>query len=187
MDGTNFSKKPLTTNSVQSTDSLSQRPVFKAASSQPQSLPAKSSGKISLFKVFKNTKVLFLALVATLVVALALAIFSFIQYRGNQKIQKQLKKNQNTVSPSQQVIEQVGKLMVLPGNETPTVATVTDLEKLKGQVFFAKAQIGDKVLIYTQAKKAILYNPASNKIVEVAPLNLDNTGSNPQHNLKSSP
>ena len=67
-------------------------------------------------------------------------------------------------------IEAVGKLVVLP-EEVPTVATVTDLELLKDQVFFKNAKVGDKVLIYLQAQKAILYNPESNKIIELAPLN----------------
>jgi hypothetical protein len=34
------------------------------------------------------------------------------------------------------------------------------------------AKKGDKVLIYTNAKKAILYDPELNKIVNVAPLNI---------------
>lgn len=70
------------------------------------------------------------------------------------------------------LIEAVGKLIVLPEGETPTVATVNDPEKLKDQPFFANAKAGDKVLIYTNAKKAILYSPTENKIVEVAPLNI---------------
>ena len=73
-----------------------------------------------------------------------------------------------------QIIARVGQLLVLPEGEIPTLATVTDPEKLKDQSFFVHAKIGDKVLIYTNAKKAILYSPAANKIVEVAPLNIGN-------------
>ncbi|OGG09547.1 hypothetical protein A2781_07195 [Candidatus Gottesmanbacteria bacterium RIFCSPHIGHO2_01_FULL_42_27] len=69
-------------------------------------------------------------------------------------------------------IDAVGKLMVLPETETPTVATVSDEEKLRQQPFFANAKKGDRVLIYPTAKKAILYDPVLNKIIEVSPINL---------------
>ena len=66
-----------------------------------------------------------------------------------------------------------GKLIDLP-NETPTVATVTDSKKLKDQPFFSKVENGDKVLIFTKAKKAILFRPSTNKILDVAPLTITN-------------
>lgn len=69
------------------------------------------------------------------------------------------------------IVDDVGKLIVLPKGEVPTIATVTDLKQLKDQPFFDNAKVGDKVLIYTKAQKAILYDPSSNKIVEMAPLN----------------
>ncbi len=70
------------------------------------------------------------------------------------------------------LVARVGRLVVLPEGETPTIATVSDPEALKDQAFFAKAQKGDKVLIYAQAKKAILYSVTMNKIIDVAPLNI---------------
>lgn len=76
---------------------------------------------------------------------------------------------------NQQIIDSVGKLVLLPEGETPTIATVTDPEKLKAeQAFFARAMEGDKVLIYTRALKAIMYRPSENKIIEVAPLVIGN-------------
>ncbi len=88
----------------------------------------------------------------------------------------QLKKDPQKVAQEEatMLVEKVGRHMELPANEKPTVATVTDPDKLKDQPFFAKAKVGDKVLIYTNAKKAILYNVESDRIVEVAPLNIGN-------------
>ena len=85
-----------------------------------------------------------------------------------------LKQDPNKVAQEEvtKLVAQVGKLIVLPEGETPTVATVADPEKLKEQPFFAKAKRGDKVLIYAGAKKAILYDSVNNKIVEVAPINI---------------
>jgi hypothetical protein len=77
----------------------------------------------------------------------------------------------------QALVKEVGKLVVLPQGEIPTVATVADPAALKDQQFFAHASKGDKVLIFTQAQKAILYSPSSHKIVEIAPINLNANGS----------
>lgn len=68
------------------------------------------------------------------------------------------------------LVETVGKLINLPEGEKPTVATVTDLNKLKSQSFFANAAVGDKVLVYFQAKKAYLYRPSTNKLIDIGPV-----------------
>lgn len=108
-----------------------------------------------------------LILGALLVVASAAAIYFWRQASA-------LKTNPQQAAQEeiQQTVSMVGKHMILPDGETPTVATVTDPEKLKDQPFFARAKVGYKVLIYTQSRKAILYDPVENKIVEVAPLNV---------------
>ena len=72
---------------------------------------------------------------------------------------------------TQATLEKIGRLMVLPKEEAPTIATVSDPEKLKDQAFFAHAAQGDVVLLYAQARKAVLYRPSEDKIVEVAPIN----------------
>ena len=70
------------------------------------------------------------------------------------------------------LVAEVGKLILLPAGEEPTIATVSDPEKLRDQPFFAQAKTGDKVLLYTNAKKAYLYDPVAHKILEVAPVNV---------------
>lgn len=105
--------------------------------------------------------------VASVVVILLLAISTSIYFYSKSKATPE----GDAIKDLARVTEMVGKLMVLPTDETPTLATVSDPEKLKDQPFFAKAQKGDKVLIYANSQKAILYNPNTNKIVEVAPIN----------------
>lgn len=75
---------------------------------------------------------------------------------------------------TKQLVDAVSKLVVLPEGD-PVVATVTDKEKLKDQPIFAKAENGDKILIYTNAQKAYIYSPSKNKIVDVVPVNLGET------------
>lgn len=83
-----------------------------------------------------------------------------------------------------ELVSKVSKLVVLPEGEVPTIATVSDPEALKSQTFFSGAVQGDKVLIYAEAKKAILYSVSQNKILEVAPLNIGQTsvGTTPASN-----
>lgn len=114
-----------------------------------------------------NQKVIFGALTVLLLVTLGAAVYFFSQLN-------QLKEDpQKTAQKeAQTLVAKVGKLIVLPEGEEPTVATVTDPNLLKDQPFFANAKKGDKVLIYTNARKAILYDPENNKIVEVAPVSI---------------
>lgn len=73
---------------------------------------------------------------------------------------------------SVELLNKVSQLIDLPTDESPTIATVVDASKLNSQEFFSKAENGDRVIIYATAKKAILYRPSTNKIVEVAPVNI---------------
>ncbi|MFA6000305.1 MAG: hypothetical protein WC783_05025 [Candidatus Paceibacterota bacterium] len=101
------------------------------------------------------------------IVALALAGYFYSQIRS-------LKQDPQALAQKEvaEMVAKVGKLLVLPVGETPTLATVSDPEALKDQAFFAGAQKGDKVLIYAGAKKAILYSVTLNKVIDVAPLNI---------------
>ncbi|MDB5185900.1 MAG: hypothetical protein JWL85_423 [Candidatus Saccharibacteria bacterium] len=69
-------------------------------------------------------------------------------------------------------ISEVGKLYDLPKDETPSIATVKDKEKLKDQPFFAKAENGDTTLIYSKAKLAILYRPGTKQLINVSSVNI---------------
>ncbi len=69
------------------------------------------------------------------------------------------------------LVHDVGKLVVLPDGEVPTIATVTDVDKLANQPFFRTAQNGDKVLLFGSTREAILYRPSIGKIIKMAPVN----------------
>jgi hypothetical protein len=108
--------------------------------------------------------IIFLALAGLVVVLAATTVYFYRRY------------DRLSQGPAQEetkaLVEEIGKIMVLPEGETPTIATVSDPDKLRGQVFFEGAKKGYKVLIYTNAKKAILYDPTTGKIVNVAPINI---------------
>ncbi len=81
----------------------------------------------------------------------------------------------SVLDENQKIIADVGKLMELPTDELPTVAKVDDPQQLIDQGVFTKVQKDDTVLIYPKAKRAILYRPSTNKIIEVATVNITDT------------
>ncbi len=116
----------------------------------------------TFYKVKKYTLIVFVLL---FIISSASAIYFALQLNSQKEVSVQ-----NQEKELEEIIKKVSELIVLPTNETPTLATVSDPSKLKDQAFFANAQEGDKVLIYAKAGKAILYNPKMNKIVDVSPL-----------------
>lgn len=115
----------------------------------------------------QNMRTVVLGIFSLVIVGLLVTNIFF--YQKLQQAQQSEDLQEEVQAEIDMLITEVGKLMVLP-DEVPTIATVSDLERLKTQPFFAQAKLGDKVLIYAVARKAILYSPVEKKIVEVAPL-----------------
>lgn len=120
----------------------------------------------------KKTGLVIFSVIVILLIAILPSYYFYRQYKTAQKFIQN--PSEIAKEETKKLITTVGKLIDLPTDEEPTIATVSDIEKLKDQPFFAKAKMGDKVLIYTNAKKAILYDPVANKIIEVAPVNIGN-------------
>jgi hypothetical protein len=115
-----------------------------------------------------STKAIFIILMVVLVLSISATIALSYLYLNSRQTQDP---DQLTEKEVQLLVNKVSKLIELP-EETPTVATVTDVEKLSTQPFFQNAINGDKVLIFQTARKAYLYRPENNILIEVAPLNV---------------
>lgn len=120
-----------------------------------------------------------------LVVAVAgLGYFAYDLWRQNASLKSEISElNSNPQlalqRQTEETIRKVGALMQLPQGETPTVANVNDAAQARKQSdFFKDAQNGDKVLMYAKAGQAILYRPATNKIVLSAPLTFNQASQN---------
>lgn len=135
------------------------------------------------------SKPIYMAVAAGVVVVILVA-GGFFYFRSTQAPKPTPQSPQQTQEEVKRLVAEVGKLVELPQGEDPTVATVTDVNKLKDQPFFQKAKNGDKVLIYTNARKAYLYSPTLKKILDVAPINLGTPSgqlASPSSSPKSSP
>ena len=132
-----------------------------------------------------NLKLVIWILVFALVVTVGTTLY---YYNAYSKIMAQVSPQNNAANQAvvADLVNKVGKIMVLPTNETPTVATVVDPNLLKSQPFFVNAQKGDAVLIYTSAKMAILYDPSTNKIVNVAPITIGSPAPTPTPTVPTS-
>lgn len=160
---------------------IRKKSTSSAFSTAPEETPGKRKQEHVLkkstarFRNINRVQFSFIVLFVLFIAASGIATYAYHLYQQSEQKVKTLQ-NSNSKETSkleaQKIIAAVGKLIVLPKDETPTIATVTDSTKLKNQPFFAKASNGDKILIYSKAKKAILFNPTQNVVVEVAPVNL---------------
>lgn len=104
-----------------------------------------------------------LLLLVVLLFAAAAAVGGYFYFKY-----QQIKNNPNIVAQEETkyITSQIGKFIDVPKDEQPSLATITDVSKLKDQPFFKKAENGDKLIVYNKAQKAILYRPSENKIVD---------------------
>jgi hypothetical protein len=121
------------------------------------------SGSVSITK----RAALLICLGAIILMALP-SIFFYTKYTN-------LNNQLNNPGPTAQtqvndILQRIGKHVLLPQNEQPSIATVTDPSKLQAQPFFANAKTGDKVIVFTHSRKTILYRPSSGKVVAIAQL-----------------
>lgn len=130
------------------------------------------------FKNLANVRNLLIVLCILFIGSSAGAFYFYQQAKSLEPTQTSTKDPSIVAQEESEVlIAKISKLIMLPEGETPTVATVTDPQKLKDQPFFANAKRGDKVLLYVDAKKAYLYDPVANILIDVGPLNLTPTAS----------
>ena len=146
--------------------------MFEEQSTQAKSVrPKKRSKKIG-----------FVIIVIAVIAALGIGgyfTYNYVQEK-NAEIERLSDPQQAAKDEATKVKELVANLVEVPADENPTIATVNDASKLKSQAFFAKSHNGDKVLIFTKAKKAYLYRPSTNKVIEVAPINIGKQQTKPQ-------
>jgi len=123
----------------------------------------------------KARKISFKFISILVVILVAAAGYGAAYYFYNQYRQTKIVLDNPQVASQNEVKEitdKLGKIYDLPKDEEPTVATVLDKEKLKDQAFFAKAENGDKVVIFTKSQLAILFRASEGKIITVSPVSL---------------
>ncbi|MCC6710836.1 MAG: hypothetical protein IT416_00595 [Candidatus Pacebacteria bacterium] len=127
-----------------------------------------------------NNKKVGLKTILRIVVVLGLMGFagwSFFKYQQAQKAVADLSnpevQQEAVAKEREEILAKVSKLMILPDDEEPTIATVTDAQVLaQYQPFFRKASDGDKVILYVKSGKSIIYSPDKDIIVNVGTISV---------------
>src|SRR3989344_4829862 len=114
-----------------------------------------------MFSPTKTQKIIgVISLLALLIIAIVTG-FIFIDRKRNEF--RTINSPEKAEAEAKNLVGEVSQIYILP-DELPTIATVTDKSKLSDQEFFGKSEEGDKVLIFPQNKKVILYRQSTNKI-----------------------
>lgn len=132
---------------------------------------------LNVGRLYKKLRIRFnektIAVSGVMILLLFFSVFSTYKY-----VQVENRLNQlgaNTImsgkSSADKIINEAGAVAKLPDGETPTVALIKNVSQLKGQPFFVGAENGDYLMVYTHAKKALLYRPSINKIIEYSNTN----------------
>ncbi len=118
-----------------------------------------------------------LLLLCILVVAITSGVFIYLRKHPTLLGASSLPKEEprETRTELSLILADIRKVMLLTESETPTLATVTEAEKMKTQSFFKNAENGDKVIIYVASHKAILWRPSTKMIIEVGTVSKDNS------------
>lgn len=70
-----------------------------------------------------------------------------------------------------EILHKVGRLIQLPPDETPTMATINNAVIAKqGQPFLDSAANGDVLIVYADAGEALLYRPSTDRLIAVGPI-----------------
>jgi hypothetical protein len=147
----------------------SQEPV-KRGRGRPRKYPVAETSTPTI-NTQKTPKTSRKNLVIVLVVILALIPSAYFYNKSRTQ-------TKDSVTQIQEVQKKVGKHILLPTGETPSLIpalTQEQLNKLVSQTFFSQAKVGDEVLVYSRAGRAILYRPSIDRVVEMAPLNSSTT------------
>ena len=139
---------------------------------EEESVEPKKVKKISRVGFYK-------VVIAILVVALAVVLYAYysgyaLPFAKNVQPQQLTAEQQKELEVKiEQYLTEAGQLIMLP-KEKPQVLTINDASALsKEQAFYKGSEDGDIVLVFMEAKKAIIYSPDRKVIVNAGPVYLN--------------
>lgn len=117
-----------------------------------------------------NRRLLKILIISILIIGVVFLVYGYLDTRN--ELNKAKNPQETAKEETKELVAKISQFLELPANESPTVATISDEDRLSTQPFFKNAQNGDKVLVYTNSEMAILYRPSTGKVVQYAPVSL---------------
>jgi Mg2+/citrate symporter len=101
------------------------------------------------------------------VLFILLILSTFLYFREKNRLSEF---TTQTSTEIEEVVSKVGKLILLPEDSKPSMATIQNVDVLRDEEpeFYENASNGDNILIYPD--QVIIYNPTENIIINVAPI-----------------
>lgn len=111
----------------------------------------------------RKKKIFWITLVAITLVIMYVLIMGAI-YKNQMASKKKAQQKEE-----QQTVDKISKLLRLP-NETPIFTTVYNEKDFENNNLFRVVKKGDKILLFINAKQAVIYRPSTNQVIEVVPV-----------------
>lgn len=113
-----------------------------------------------------------LAIVIVLYVGLGLTTGKWLGFGPSKNSQEYQQKVY--LKEVESLTKKINQHLLLPSGELPQLRTIEDSKAAAAaQTFFAGTQDGDKVLIYVNARKAVVYSPSRDLVINVGPIFMD--------------
>ncbi len=118
--------------------------------------------------------------IAVIIVAIAgVTLFALMYLNTKKQLQELQDPGVSGRTELQIITEQAGRVAELPKDESPKMATVDNVSALSKQPFFKNAQNGDRVLIFENSNRALIFRPSTKKIVEFSSISIPTDAQKP--------
>jgi uncharacterized membrane protein len=114
-------------------------------------------------------KVIYLIIIVILALGLLWSLTSYLNARKQISILSDPQKKAEVEKvETDALLASIGQHIILAKDEEPMVATIKDIENLSAkEPFYKDAKDGDKIIIYPESQRAIIYNPENDILVNV--------------------
>lgn len=140
-------------------------PAQQADPSEVHAAPAVMQNKNALYFMF-GMAAFFLACIILLV-----AVYLYLNPKSTDSTAGSASGTDVAGQPAV-ILSKTRALAELPGDETPQIIPITDLSSFQNQAFFARAHVGDVLILYLKNHVAVLYDPVLNKIINMSKISI---------------